>query len=145
MPFFARLVLLGFFMTASLPAVALEDTPENREREVIRYLKAIPPEELMADMTNKLATTLPEERREGFIKMMTKHLDMARVTSAIRDGMVKSFTADELKALADFYTQPVAKSAMAKMGTYMAEVMPVVMKEIQVAAAKAQAEQGEKQ
>src|SRR5262249_17243297 len=140
MPSFVRLVFLGLFMTASLPALALEDTPPNREREADRYLKATPPDELMADMANKMAATMPAEQRETFIKMMTKHLDMARITAAIRAGMVKSFTADELKALADFYNSPEGKSAMAKMGTYTAEVMPVIMREIQNAAAKAQLE-----
>jgi hypothetical protein len=143
MPFFARLIFLGLFMTASLPAFALEDTPENREREVARYLKVIPPEEMLADMTKKLAATLPADQREGFVKMMTKYLDMAHVTGAMRTGMVKTFTADELKALADFYSSPVAKSAIAKMGTYMAEVMPVLMNEIQSAAAKVQQEQSQ--
>jgi hypothetical protein len=135
---FARFVFLGLFMAASLPALALEDTPENREREASRYLKITPPEELLADMTDKLAATLPEEQRAGFIDMMTKHLDMAHVTGAMREGMVKTFSADELQALADFYSSPVAKSAIAKMGTYMAEVMPVLMTELQAAAAKAQ-------
>jgi hypothetical protein len=143
MPSFARLVFLGLFVSASLPAFALEDTPQNREREVSRYLKAMSPEEMMADMTNKVAATLPAEQRDGFIKMMTKYLDMARVTAAVREAMVKSFSADELQALADFYSSPVAKSAMGKMGNYMAEVMPVVMREIQTAAAKAQMEQSQ--
>jgi hypothetical protein len=141
MPSFARLLVLGLFMTASLPALALEDTQQNREREADRYLKATPPEELMAEMANKMAVALPAGQRDGFVKMMTKHLNMARVTAAIRDGMVKSFSADELKALADFYNSPVGKSAISKMGNYMAEVMPVMMSEIQTAAAKAQAEQ----
>jgi hypothetical protein len=140
---FARLIFLGLFMTATLPAFALEDTQQNREREADRYLKTTPPEELMADMSKKIATTLPEPQREGFVRMMTKHLDMGRVTAAMRDGMVKSFSADELKALADFYNSPVGKSAMGKMGTYTAEVMPVVMREIQTAAAKAQLEQSQ--
>jgi hypothetical protein len=138
---FVRLAFLGLFMTASLPALALEDTPENREREVTRYLKITPPDEMLADMTNKLAATLPADQRVGFTNMMTKHLDMARVTAAMKEGMVKTFSADELKALADFYSQPVAKSAISKMGTYMAEVMPVLMRELQTAAAKAQQEQ----
>jgi hypothetical protein len=143
MPSFARLVFFGLFMTASLPALALEDTPQNREREVSRYLKAMSPEEMMADMSNKVAATLPPEQREVFITMMTKHLDMARLTAAMRQGMVKSFSADELQALADFYSSPVAKSAVAKMGTYMAEVMPIVITEIQAAAEKAQMEQAQ--
>jgi hypothetical protein len=143
MPSFARLVFLGLLMTAPLPAFALEDTPENREREVSRYLKTVSLEEVMADMSNKLAATLPAEQREGFIKVMTKHLDMARLTAVMREGMVKTFSADELQALADFYSSPVAKSAVAKMGTYMAEVMPVLIEELQAAATKAQIEQGQ--
>ncbi len=143
MPFFVRLAALGLFVTASLPALALEDTPDNREREVSRYLKIIPPEELMADMSAKLAATLPPEQRAAFVRMMTKHLDMVRLTAAMREGMVKTFTADELQALADFYSSPVAKSAIAKMGTYMAEVMPVLMTELQAAAAKTQLEQSQ--
>jgi hypothetical protein len=143
MPSFARLAVLGLFMTVSVPALALEDTQQNREQEAGRYLQSIPPEQLMADMTNKIAATLPAERREGFVKMMTKHLDMARVTAAMRDGMVKSFSADELHALADFYSSPVAKSAVAKMGNYMAEVMPVIMQEVEAAAAKTLQEQGQ--
>ena len=47
---------------------------------------------------------------------MTKHLDIGRVTAAIKAAMVKTFTADELKALADFYGSEVGRSAMAKMG-----------------------------
>jgi hypothetical protein len=143
MPSFARLIVLGLFMTVSLPALALEDTPENREREVGRYLKTMPPEEMMADMSNKLAATLPEAQRESFIRMMTKNLDMARVTGAMKEGMVKTFSADELHALADFYSSPVAKSALAKMGNYMAEVMPVLMTELRAAAAKTQQEQNQ--
>jgi len=49
--------------------------------------------------------------------------------------MIKNFTADELKALADFYGSPVGKSAMAKFGNYMADVMPGMMAEVQKAQA----------
>jgi hypothetical protein len=71
---------------------------------------------------------------------MTKHLDLGRVTAAIKAAMIKTFTADELKALADFYGSDVGKSAMAKMGTYMSEVMPATMNEVQSALVKAQGE-----
>jgi hypothetical protein len=41
------------------------------------------------------------------------------------DAMVKDFTTDELKALADFYSSPVGKSAMQKFGTYTADIIAV--------------------
>lgn len=48
----------------------------------------------------------------------------------MRSAMIKNFTADELKALADFYGSAVGKSAMAKMGAYMADAMGPMMTEL---------------
>ncbi|MGO9547508.1 MAG: DUF2059 domain-containing protein [Rhodomicrobium sp.] len=140
MPSFTRFLIIGLFMAVTAPALAVEDTPQNREQEANRYLKAASPESMMAEVSNKLAATLPPEQRAPFISMMTKHLDMGVVVNATRQAMIKTFTADELHALADFYASPVGKSAMSKMGDYMAAVMPVLMKEIQTAAMKAQEE-----
>jgi hypothetical protein len=53
------------------------------------------------------------------------------------DAMIKHFTTDELKALADFYGSPVGKSVMQKFGAYMAELMPTMQAEIVKAQAKA--------
>jgi hypothetical protein len=67
---------------------------------------------------------------------MTTQLDIAVLTKAMTDTMVKDFTTDELKALADFYGSPVGKSAMQKFGTYMTDVMPAIRAEIIKAQAK---------
>ncbi len=136
----ARLLLLALLLPFSLPAFALEDTTQNREQQAERYLEAVPPQSMMNDMSAKMAETLPEEQRDRFKALMTKYLDIARVTTAIKVAMVKTFTANELKALADFYGSDVGKSAMAKMGTYMSEVMPATMSEVQTALEKAQGE-----
>ncbi len=95
---------------------------------------------MMNDMSAKMAETLPENRHDQFKALLTKHLDMGRVTAAIKVAMVKTFSADELKALADFYGSDVGKSPMAKMGAYMAEVMPSTMNEVQSALEKAEGE-----
>ena len=136
----ARLPFLALLLPFSLPAFALEDTPQNREQQAVRYLQAVPPQSMMSDMSAKMAETLPEEQRDEFKALMTKYLDIGRVTAAIKAAMVKTFTADELNALADFYGSDVGKSAMAKMGTYMSEVMPATMNEVQAALGKAQGE-----
>jgi hypothetical protein len=133
-------MLLALLLPSSLPALALNDTPQNREQQADRYLQAVPPQSMMNDMSAKMAETLPEEQRDQFKALMTKHLDLGRVTAAIKAAMVKTFTADELKALADFYGSDVGKSAMAKMGTYMSEVMPATMNEVQSALVKAKEE-----
>jgi len=68
--------------------------------------------------------------------MMTADLDIAVLTKAMTDAMLKHFTTDELKALADFYGSPVGKSAMQKFGAYMADVMPAIQAEMLKAQAK---------
>ncbi|RYD22381.1 MAG: DUF2059 domain-containing protein [Verrucomicrobiaceae bacterium] len=116
--------------------LALEDTPENRNNQAQRYLQATPPKEMLADVTVNMAKNLPEAQRNGFIELMTKNLDVAAVEKATKDAMVKHFTADELKDLADFYSSPTGKSAMKKMGVYMGDVMPAIQAEVQKAMAK---------
>ncbi len=87
-------------------------------------------------MAEKMAANLPPDQREQFKKLMTSQLDIAALTKAMIDSMVKHFTTEELKALADFYGSPVGKSAMQKFGAYMADIMPVMEAEIMKAQAK---------
>ncbi len=140
MPFFARLLCLGLFIGCSLPAFAMEDTPQNRATEANRYLQAVPPEGVAADIAKRMASSLPQEQQQPFLTAMHKDLNMATINAAAQAGLVKVFTADELHALADFYSAPLTKSAMAKMGTYMSDVMPAIINEVRAAAEKAQQE-----
>jgi hypothetical protein len=87
-------------------------------------------------MADKMATNLPADQRQQFKQMMTKDLDIAAVSKAMTDAMVKHFTTEELKALADFYGSPVGKSAMQKFGAYMADLMPIIQAEMMKAQAK---------
>ena len=112
------------------------DTPETRRREAERYLQVSPPKALFEDMADKMAANLPPDQREQFKRVMTTQLDIAALSKAMIDAMVKTFTTDELNALADFYGSPFGKSAMQKFGTYMADIMPVLQAEIIKASAK---------
>ena len=129
-------VLLVFTLSAWSPVFSGADTPETRRREAERYLQVSPPKALFEDMADKMAENLPLDQREQFKRVMTTQLDIAALTKAMLDAMVKNFTTDELKALADFYGSPVGKSAMQKFGAYMADIMPVMQAEIMKAAAK---------
>jgi hypothetical protein len=116
--------------TSSVFVYCATDTPETRHHEADRYLQAIPPKALFEDMADKMATNLPADQRQQFKQMMTKDLDIAALSKAMTDAMVKHFTTEELKALADFYGSPVGKSAMQKFGAYMADLMPVIQAEM---------------
>ncbi len=138
-----RFTLFGIFVaifSISSLAVAIEDTPENRSVEADRYLKATPPQELFSDMAEQMSKNMPEGQRETFKALLTKHLDIEAFTKAMKDAMVKHFTAEELKALADFYGSEVGKSAMKKFGAYMADAMPAIQREVLKAQTKANQE-----
>ena len=129
-------LLLALTLCAWSPLFSATDTPEARRKEAERYLQVSPPKALFEDMADKMAANLPADQREQFKKLMTTQIDIAALSKAMTDAMVKNFTTEELKALADFYGSPVGKSAMQKFGAYMADVMPVVQAEIMKAAAK---------
>jgi hypothetical protein len=130
------LVLFILAVCACSPVFSAPDTPETRRKEAERYLQVSPPKALFEDMADKMAGTLPADQREQFRKVMTTQVDIPALSKAMVDAMVKNFTTEELKALADFYGSPVGKSAMQKFGAYMADIMPVVQAEIMKAAAK---------
>jgi hypothetical protein len=120
----------------SLTAQPAADTPENRRKEAVRYLQATPPKDLFADVADKMAVNVPPAERQKFKDTLTSSLDVDALTKAMTDAMVKHFTTEELKALADFYGSPVGKSAMKKFGAYMADVMPALQSEIMKAQSK---------
>jgi len=134
-----KILIIAALLFAS-NAFAVEDIQANRLREAERYLAATPPKELFADMAEQGAKTMPPEQREVFKNMLTKYLDIDLLTKAMKDSMVKIFTADELKALADFYGSPIGKSAMKKFGVYMTDIMPAIQSEMMRAISKAKAE-----
>ncbi len=129
---------------ASAPAL-VEDTPENRSAQIERYFAAMPPEALVTDMVDNIATRLPDDQRAHFVDLMKKNVDVPKLRSIMQEGMAKNFTAGELSALADFYGSELGKSANEKFGTYMAEVMPAVQAEIVTAVGKVQGEFAAKQ
>jgi hypothetical protein len=123
---------------SNLVAQAPPDTPENRRKEAERYLQATPPKDLFADVADKMSVNVPPAERQKFKEALTSSLDVDALTKAMTDAMVKHFTTEELKALADFYGSPVGKSAMKKFGSYMADVMPALQSEVLKAQAKAE-------
>ena len=128
------LSIAGIMSVIAVGVLAADDTPANREKEAIRYLEATPPVDLVA-------AHLPETGRAEFKQLLTKHGDMKAVNQIVKDATVKHFTADELKALADFYGSPAGKSAMKKFSPYMADVMPAIQAELIKAKAEAIKEQ----
>jgi hypothetical protein len=129
------LVIVTLGLSNSI-AFGAADTPETRRKEAERYLQATPPKRMFEQMVDKMSVNVPADQRARFKQTMTSQLDIAALTKAMTDAMVKHFTTEELKALADFYGSPVGQSAMRKFSDYMADIMPAVQAEMMKAQAK---------
>lgn len=123
-------LLMILLATLSGPTFAIEDTPENRLIQIERYLEAVPPKEIFEDISNSVSMSFPPAERLEFRILTRDFVDVDVITDAMVASMLKHFTADELAALADLYESPVGRSAMGKMGVYLAEVMPVIEAEV---------------
>jgi hypothetical protein len=117
-----------------------EDSPAAREAGVDRYMNAVPTSRMMEDTYTEMSKQLPPEQRAWFISNMRRVAKVETIERLAKASMIKHFTADELNALADFYSSKHGASAMAKFGAYMADVMPPLLQEIQRAAQEVQTE-----
>jgi hypothetical protein len=108
--------------TSSPFVLAATDTPETRRREAERYLQATPPRALFEDMADKMAMNLPPAERDKFKQMLTSQLDVPALTKAMTDAMVKKFTIEELKALADL--MPTMQAEIVKAQTKANQSLP---------------------
>jgi len=125
---------------AALATPVFAQSPEaDKQAAIDRYLRAVPMNRMMDDMYAEMAKQLPAEKRNQFLSDMHSVIKTERIEQIARAAMLKTFTVDELNALADFYSSRHGASAMAKFGVYMGEVMPPLMQEIQRAMQEVQA------
>jgi hypothetical protein len=129
-------LLLFSVLPPGVVAQTIADTPENRQREADRYLQTMSPQELFAGSADKAAKNIPPAERQRFMETLSAQFDFDALSKAMTAAMVKHFTAEELKELADLYSSPTGKSAKSKFGAYMSEVMAAVQTEMTKAEAK---------
>jgi len=74
--------------------------------------------------------SVPAEKQTGFDAFIRKTLRPDFIERVSIQAMVKTFTALEINAMTSFYDSPEGRSVQAKMGTYLAEIMPLLQQEM---------------
>jgi hypothetical protein len=69
-------------------------------------------------------------------KELLKKVDIQVLEREAKQGLVRHFTAKEINAVANFYGSPEGRSIMKKFGVYIAELQPIIQREIRKAASK---------
>jgi hypothetical protein len=124
---------LALWLVASGHAVAQTPQTPQTLAAADRLIAVQKPAELMKDMAANLVTKLPgatEAQKQAFVAEMTAPAFMDRYQAQMRVAFAKHLTVEEMDALADFYSRPVAQSAMKKMGATTAELMTFIQSEI---------------
>lgn len=131
-------MVIGLLLMASACAdtgqvKSLPDNPENRTAAAERYLKSMPPKEMLQGLAARVGPNLPEKERQAFSEVMSS-ADLEKAVSRITmEGLVKNFTVGELNAMTDFYGSPEGQSAAKKFGPYMTGIMPQIQQEVKKA------------
>lgn len=112
-----------------LPAVALADSDQERVAAARRYQEVADMRTTVDMALVEVANTMGRQERDAYLEHMRKTVRMDVLEKAALDSMVKVFTSEEMNALADFYKTPVGKSALAKFGPYVADLMPAIQDE----------------
>ncbi|MFB3776802.1 MAG: DUF2059 domain-containing protein [Bryobacteraceae bacterium] len=125
-------VAIVFLCAGSYPALpqAGSDSPAARLAAARRYLKTVPPMEMVGGSLDQLAGQLPEERREEFRKTLAEVITSEKIEKITLEAIVKHFTVKEINALAAFYGSPEGRSVSRKFTAYMADVMPAIQQEL---------------
>ncbi|SDD78939.1 DUF2059 domain-containing protein [Rhodospira trueperi] len=108
-------------------ALALEDTAANRWAQAVRYERAVPTDDVLETSVVRVARMLPPEHRQPFIDYAVLRIDRDGLRDSVLTALTETFSADELRAMADFFGSPVGQSVARKMGRYTERVMPLVM------------------
>ena len=106
------------------------DTPENRKAAAQRYLKAMPPQDMLRNVIINMTSQLTPDARKRFLKAENDKDLMKKAYDISEKALVKHFTPDELNAMTNFYGSAAGKSARPKFSPYMMEIMPQITREV---------------
>jgi hypothetical protein len=128
-----KVIVLIIIAMISAQAWAIDDTPQNRVEQAKRFVSSMPLKEMFIEATERNASHLPEDKRQTYKNAMMKHLDVSKLEKAFEKAAVKAMTADEIKALADFYSAlgniTAINQLMKKVDLVMTEVAPAILAE----------------
>jgi hypothetical protein len=107
-----------------------QDTREKRLRLAERMHEIWSTRERINDALESMAQRYPESERDSFMNAMQLAIDYGKVEEASIDAMVKTYTAQELQSMVDYYGSQAGQSAEAKRSIYRDRIQPVIQKMI---------------
>jgi len=134
--------LIAIFFTAI--TFSAQDNIASRQAAADRYFKVAPLSKMLDEMLTRATMKIPEDQRDKSLSQMKEVIRVKAIEQTARESMIKTFTADEINLLADFFGSQHSASAMKKYGPYMEETILALMQEIHRAIQQLKPEQKKK-
>ena len=133
----ALVLAVSSLLVASGGAFAQDNQPTAAKQAAVeRYMRVVPLSQVLNDTYAGLAKQMPPGERDAFMTRMGRSIDIKALERITKAALLKHFTLEEINAMSDYQSSKYGASAMAKMGVYMADVMPAVTEEVQQAMQK---------
>ena len=118
-----------FFFTLAMTSVALaQDNLRQRLMLAKELQKVWPVKEQVENAVEAYLIEWPEEERAAQREAVEEALNIKVLEKVSVDAYAQTFTAQELQALLDYYSNPAAKTAEAKREDYFRLVYPEIIK-----------------
>lgn len=124
-----KIIFITILALATSFSASSDDT-KAKLAAIDRYYAAQSPSEMLNSFVDNYSKQLPKKDAKIFREIMLEEMDIEGTMEKIKPIMAKHFTLEELTALANFFESKNGSSAMAKMGPYMAEFMPMYQAEL---------------
>ncbi|MEY3200611.1 MAG: hypothetical protein RIR70_161 [Pseudomonadota bacterium] len=125
-----RMMMLPVLLVLCGGALAGDDTPEAREAAAECFMRVSNMEKSYESAMKELTQQMPARERQKFKNMMDNLVPPAMLKRLYLESATRTFTAQELNAMCDFYSTELGASVMSKMDTYVANTMSIMQQEI---------------
>jgi hypothetical protein len=116
--------------TASVDTIVLPisvvDNEENRNAAAERYLQTFELTEMYERLAAGMVGKLPSQAKQ-ILEAVLAGTDQTILDNAMKESLVRVYTADELNALAAFYGTGIGKEISQKQDKFFAQMMPILV------------------
>jgi len=111
--------------TIMLP-ISVANTEENRNAAAERYLQTFELTQMYERLAAGIVGELPSQAKQ-VLEAVLAGTDQTILDNAMKETLVRVYTADELNALAAFYGTGIGKEISQKQDKFFAQMMPILV------------------
>jgi hypothetical protein len=108
------------------PAWAQDADRDARMQAAKEYLQVQDVSGMVDQMLEQLAKNPQSHISDADLAALRASMDMPALKGIALDGLVNTFTAEEMKTMTQFYGSPTGQSIVKKMPNYVAQVLPSI-------------------